>query len=164
MEVENGEQPVTKEILLDKAKQAGANLVAIKEKFPQTANALLLDSEIVNQQVWSDPDALTAKQMAMDYEYGLEANSVNLANSLFDEGDSVINTDRVGSGLSRLIDLTSDQDPQTLHNKLSGQRQLTRSKIESDKGSAPNVYDSLVTRFRRQSEALQELKPHLGNR
>lgn len=156
--IEAPEVKVTAEMLQQKAAEVGKNLREIKVSYPKTAGVLLLGSTIVDEQGWNDPDALTAKSMAMDYEYDNAGNAINLSNHLFSGRERVVDVNRVNQGLDRLATITAERDPKKLLEQIEKQLGDIRSKLITD-GQSMDETNYLINHSKPQHyEAREELR------
>jgi hypothetical protein len=73
-----------------------------------------------------------------------------------------VNLPRIYEGLARLVDLTSSAEPARLANVLRGQRQLTRSKLESGHTLPEGALDQTIRRYYSQAEAIAEVEKKLS--
>ncbi len=157
-QLQTTEVPVTAELLQQKAEQVGNNLNALKVNYPKTAGVLLLGSTIVEGQGWNDPDVLTAKSMAMDYEYHNGGNATNLSKDLFSGSHKGVDVNRVSKGLDGLIAITSQTDPNVLSEQVNKQLGETRFKLISALPMSGEETRYLIEHKKDHYEALEELK------
>ncbi|SRR6266404_624381 len=152
------EAPVTAELLQQKAEEVGRNLNTLKANYPKTSSVLLLDSTIVKDQTWNDPDALTAKSMAQDCEWDNAENSRRIGQNLFASESSWRNPQRVGEGLNKLAELTSQTDRAALLAQVEKQISETRFKLISSREMSGEEMRYLIDRRQVQYEAREELQ------
>jgi hypothetical protein len=171
------ERSVTLESLTSAGSIAGKQIREIKEKFPKTADALILHSQLLEDQVNDDAEVLLAKQMAMDHEYYNERNPQNLIKNYLLGKEARNNPKRVQAALDKLVELSEKQDPDSLFKVTDLQAQIIRDKLLSDTNrpkikvplleAIKNIdqqdksLQNLLARYKGFFEAQMELAPHL---
>ncbi len=171
------ERSVTMESLTSAGALAGKQIRDIEKKFPKTAGALILHSQLLEDQINDDAEALLAKQIAMDYEYYNELNPQNLIKNYILGEEARNSPKRVQAGLDKLVELTEKQDPDSLFSVIDEQAKIIRDKLLSDtnrpKIEVPlleaiknidqqdKTLQNLLARYKGLFEAQMELAPHL---
>jgi hypothetical protein len=152
-------EKISAELLIKKASRAGKNLQEIRREYPRTAKVLLLYSRIVEKEVPNDPDALAVRDMALGFQFDYEGNSRNYAQAIAGREIKSISPQRVNQGLDRLVDITSNQEPQALLERTQQLALNNQALLMSEWRGGKSRTEELLRRQTEIYEAIEELKP-----
>lgn len=117
-EIPTGVEPVLREVLVQLGTEVGQNMRQLDSQgLRHTVNALIIYPQILpDQELFDDPDVVTAANIASDFEHGSGENAMNLIEDYTNKSTRTgVNPERVKQALEVMRDITRDGTPDALY-------------------------------------------------